>query len=213
MSFVLYVVDERPDFLRHRYTDTINSRERSDSEDWFMNRTSVVHSPWRSTRAIARSTNMAALMYNVSRGFVIFGERSLLLRGYNNHRIVVNSRRYVRALRRRPVAVLYPDVEREKLIKSKEATVKTNQKLFTPKDKHREKVSERAGSQQWSGHVSECAEESPQMRDTLAGLRFEKAPAGDNRLAWVHRLLQKWHQFIDILEKYINWVLNDKMSD
>ncbi len=92
---------------------------------------------------------MAALLYNVSRGFVIFGERSLLLRGYNNHRIVVNSRRYVRALRRRPVAVLYPDAEREKLIKSKEAAVKMNQKLFTPKDKHREKVSERAGSQQW----------------------------------------------------------------
>ncbi len=81
------------------------------------------------------------------------------------------------------MAVLYPDGEREKLIKSKAAADKMNQKLFTPKDKHREKVFERAGSQQWSRHVSECAEESPQMRDTLAGPRFEKAPAGDNRLA------------------------------
>ncbi|XP_016321019.1 rRNA methyltransferase 3A, mitochondrial-like [Sinocyclocheilus anshuiensis] len=128
---------------------------------------------------------MAALLYNVCRGFVIFGERSLLLRGYNNHRTLVNSRRYVRALRRRPVAVVYPDGERQRLIKSNEAADKMNQKLFTQKDKHREKVSGRAGSQQWSGHVSACAEESPQMKDKLSGLRFEKAPAGDNRLAKV----------------------------
>lgn len=122
---------------------------------------------------------MAALVYNVTRGFVIFGARSLLLRGHNNQRVSVNPRRYVRALRRRPVAVLYPDGERERMIKSNKET----QKQFTQKDKHREKVSGRAGRQQWSGHVSECAEESPQMKDKLSGLRFEKAPAGDNTLA------------------------------
>ncbi|RXN03889.1 rRNA methyltransferase mitochondrial [Labeo rohita] len=127
---------------------------------------------------------MAALMYNVSRGFVIFGEYSLLLKGHK-HQILVNSRRYVRALRRRPVAVLYPDGEREKLIKSNEAAYKMNEKLFTQKDKHREKVSEKAGNKKWSGHVSECADESPNIKDKLGGLRFEKAPPGDNRLAKV----------------------------
>ncbi|XP_052432277.1 rRNA methyltransferase 3A, mitochondrial isoform X1 [Carassius gibelio] len=120
---------------------------------------------------------MAALMYNVSRGFVIFRERSLLLRGHNIHRILVDSRRCVRALRRRPVAVLYPDGERERLIKSNEAGDKMNHQ----KDKQRERVSEKAGRQQWRGHVSECAEESPRMKQT----RFEKAPAGDNTLARV----------------------------
>ncbi|XP_043115109.1 rRNA methyltransferase 3A, mitochondrial [Puntigrus tetrazona] len=128
---------------------------------------------------------MAALVYNVSRGFVVFGERSLLLRGHNNHRISVSARRYVRGLRRRPVAVLYPDGERERLIRSNEAADKMNRKLFAQKDRHGEKVSERAGSRQWSGHVSEDTEESSLMRDKLAGLRFEKAPPGDDRLAKV----------------------------
>uniref|UniRef100_A0A671QHK3 Mitochondrial rRNA methyltransferase 3a n=1 Tax=Sinocyclocheilus anshuiensis TaxID=1608454 RepID=A0A671QHK3_9TELE len=109
---------------------------------------------------------MAALMYKVSRAFVIFGE---LLRGHNQQ-ILVNSRRYVRALRRRPVAVVYPDGEREKFMKSNEAA---------------DKLNEKAGSKKRSGRVSERAEESPQMKDKLGGLRFEKAPAGDNRLAKV----------------------------
>ncbi|XP_077064954.1 rRNA methyltransferase 3A, mitochondrial [Siphateles boraxobius] len=136
---------------------------------------------------------MAALMYNVSRGFVIFGEHSLLFRGHNQ--ILVNSRRYVRALRRRPVAVLYPDAERETFIKSHETADKMNQKLFKQKGKNlsegdnkyrKEKVSERPGNKKWSGHhVSECAEESPHIMDRLGGLRYEKAPAGDNRLAKV----------------------------
>ncbi|XP_067307932.1 rRNA methyltransferase 3A, mitochondrial [Pseudorasbora parva] len=134
---------------------------------------------------------MAALMYNVSRVFVIFGEHSFLFRGHNQ--ILVNSRRYVRALRRRPVAILYPDGERETCIKSNESANKINQKLFKQKGKnlaesdtkyYKEKVSERAGNKKRSGHVSECAEESPHV-DRLGGLRYEKAPAGDNRLAKV----------------------------
>lgn len=129
---------------------------------------------------------MAALMYNVSRGFVIFAEHSLLFRGHNQ--ILVNSRRYVRALRRRPVAVLYPNGERETFIKSKETADKMNQKMSKLKGKNlsdrKERVSERAGNKKWSGHhVSECAEESPHIMDRLGGLRYEKAPAGDNRLA------------------------------
>lgn len=134
---------------------------------------------------------MVALMYNMSRGFVIFGEHSLLFRGHNQ--ILVNSWRYVRALRRRPVAVLYPNGERETLIKSKETADKMNQKMSKLKGKNlsdsdnkyrKERVSERAGNKKWSGHhVSECAEESPHIMDRLGGLRYEKAPAGDNRLA------------------------------
>lgn len=132
---------------------------------------------------------MAALMYNVSRGFVILGEHSLLFRGHNQ--ILVNSRRYVRGLRRRPVAVLYPDGKRETFIKSNDAADKMNQKPLKQKGKNpsesdkkycKEKVSERAGNRKWSGHDSECAEESHIM-DRLGGLRYEKAPAGDNRLA------------------------------
>ncbi|XP_056329409.1 rRNA methyltransferase 3A, mitochondrial [Danio aesculapii] len=126
---------------------------------------------------------MAALMYNVSRGFVMLGERSLLQRG--RYQILVNSRRFLRGLRRRPVAVFYPDGERETLIKSKRATDTTSQG-FTQKGKTREQVKERSANKKCSGHVSERAEESPQINKLkLAGLRFEKAPAGDNRLARV----------------------------
>lgn len=130
-------------------------------------------------------------MYNVSRGFVILAEHSLLFRGHNQ--ILVNSRRYVRALRRRPVAVLYPNGERETFIKSNEAANEMNQKLFKQKGKkpsesdkkyRKEKVSERAGNRKCSGDAPECAEEPPHM-DRLGGLRYEKAPAGDNRLAKV----------------------------
>lgn len=120
-------------------------------------------------------------MYNVNRGFVMLGERSLLLRGH--YQILVNSRRFLRGLRRRPVAVLYPDGGRETLIKSKGAADITSQG-FRQKGKTREQVTERAAYQKRSANVSECAEESPQISKLkLAGLRFEKAPVGDNRLA------------------------------
>ncbi|NP_001017695.2 rRNA methyltransferase 3A, mitochondrial [Danio rerio] len=126
---------------------------------------------------------MAALMYNVSRGLVMLGERSLFQR--ERYQILVNSRRFLRGLRRRTVAVLYPDGERETLIKSKRVTDITSQG-FTQKGKARKDVTERAAYKNCSGYVSERAEESPQINKLkLAGLRFEKAPAGDNRLARV----------------------------
>ncbi|XP_051535987.1 rRNA methyltransferase 3A, mitochondrial-like [Myxocyprinus asiaticus] len=136
---------------------------------------------------------MAALMYNVSRGFVILRERSLLLRGHNQ--TLVDSRRYVRALRRRPVAVLYPDGERETRIISNGAADKVEQKLFTQRGKDaeksghgkfpKEKINERAGYKKLSAQVSKSVDESLYTKDKLGGLRFEKASAEDKRLAKV----------------------------
>lgn len=128
------------------------------------------------------SINMAALMYNVSRGFIL-KEHSLLLRGHNQY--LLDSRRYVRALRRRPVAVIYSDGERETRIKSNESANKINQKFLKQgregtnkidakhaNDKKRKEVTNNR-----TGHVNEW------IKDKLDGLRYEKATAGDKRLA------------------------------
>ncbi|XP_055052104.1 rRNA methyltransferase 3A, mitochondrial [Misgurnus anguillicaudatus] len=136
---------------------------------------------------------MAALMYNVSRGCVILREHCLLLRGYNQ--IFVDSRRYARALRRRPVSVLYPNGERETRIKSNEPANKSNhEKLLRDSviktDKRvggkytKEKITEAVVNKKYSSRVY-VDESAHTTKDKLCGLRFEKAPAGDNRLAHV----------------------------
>ncbi|KAI7800458.1 rRNA methyltransferase 3A, mitochondrial [Triplophysa rosa] len=125
---------------------------------------------------------MAAFMYNVSRGFIL-REHSLLLRGHNQ--FLLDSRRYVRALRRRPVTVLYPDGERETRIKSKESANKTNQTFLkqgrerTDKSdgKHTNEKMRPEVANNRTSHVNEW------IKDKLGGLRYEKAPAGDKRLA------------------------------
>lgn len=133
-------------------------------------------------------------MYNVSRGFVVLREHSLLLRGHNQ--FLLDSRRYVRALRRRPVTVLYPDGERETRIKSNESANKINQNLkqgregtdksdgkFTNMKITREvEVKKRTNVSYAHG------DEYMYMKDKLGGLRYEKAPAGDKRLGYVHQL-------------------------
>ncbi|XP_065137531.1 rRNA methyltransferase 3A, mitochondrial [Paramisgurnus dabryanus] len=137
---------------------------------------------------------MAALMYNVSRGCIILREHCLFLRGYNQ--TFVDSRRYARALRRRPVAVLYPNGERETRIKSNEpaniksnhekllrdSVIKTNKSVGGKYTK--EKITEAAVNKKYSSRVY-VDESAHTTKDKLGGLRFEKAPAGDNRLAHV----------------------------
>jgi len=104
-------------------------------------------------------------------------ERAALLRkpcGYT-----VESQRYVRALRRTPVKVLYPDdpKPKPKLDPAPKAPVRTSEL------KKRSPAPGRIPS-----HVSPGSEESEvrsesKSRDKLQGLRFEKADAGDKRLA------------------------------
>ncbi|TRY94634.1 hypothetical protein DNTS_021551 [Danionella cerebrum] len=119
---------------------------------------------------------MAARMYNVSRGFVIFGEQSLLRRGHNQ--ILVNPRRYVRGLRRKPVAVIYPDGKRETLFKSK--AEKHN--VLKEKGKDRCEVSEKSGSKKRSVDAPNDKYIEDFNLDQFPRLRFEKAYAGDERL-------------------------------
>lgn len=116
-------------------------------------------------------------MHNVSRGFVILREHSLLLRGHNQ--ILLDSRRYVRALRRRPVTVLYPDGERETRIKSNEPVNKINQKFLKHGREGTDKSDGKYTNEKKTSHVVV----DQYIKDKLGGLRYEKASAGDKRLA------------------------------
>lgn len=133
------------------------------------------------------SINMAALMYNVSRGFAVLREHSLLLRGHNQ--FLLDSRRYVRALRRRPVTVLYPDGERETRIKSNESANKINQKYLKQGREGADKSDGKFTNMKITREVDikkrtnlRYVHGDEYTKDKLGGLRYEKAPAGDKRL-------------------------------
>ncbi|KAK3531596.1 hypothetical protein QTP70_024976 [Hemibagrus guttatus] len=130
---------------------------------------------------------MAALISSVSRELMIINERrSLLLGGCKS--VLVNSRRFIRGLRRRPLAVLYPGDERETLIKphekSKQHDPKTQKKHSNKTDGWRlkDKPTE-PGMGKSSGNLPRVAIESCRVREQLGGLRFDKALPGDKRLA------------------------------
>ncbi|KAF4085881.1 hypothetical protein AMELA_G00100140 [Ameiurus melas] len=127
---------------------------------------------------------MAALMSTLSRELVL-----LLLRSRNG--VVINSRRSIRGLRRRPVAVLYPGDERETLIK---ATDQSKQHKHAPETQKKqpnktdgrttkEKRSSDTLRHRSSGNVPGVAAGSCAVREQLGGLRFDTALPGDKRLA------------------------------
>ncbi|XP_036415392.1 rRNA methyltransferase 3A, mitochondrial [Colossoma macropomum] len=137
---------------------------------------------------------MAALLSSVSLEITLFMGRSSYLTGSNS--VVVNSKRFIRGLRRRPVAVLHPGGERETRIKSNQTADKSRQ---TQRDSVRTD-SERSSRRQAEettfhtgaaarnpGHGSKSTAETfySSVREQLGGLRFEKAQPGDKRLAKV----------------------------
>lgn len=143
---------------------------------------------------------MAALISSVSRELVLFTEwRSLLLlRSCNS--VVINSRRFIRGLRRRPVAVLYPGDERETLIKAPDQskqhkhdpeTLKKHPNKTdgrTSKEKTSSDTLRQTGLKRSSGNLPGVAVESCGVREQLDGLRFDRALPGDKRLAWVSHI-------------------------
>ncbi|XP_036381026.1 rRNA methyltransferase 3B, mitochondrial [Megalops cyprinoides] len=117
-----------------------------------------------------------------------------------------NLKRYVRALRRRPVKVLYPDDETEKQQKSKQNISKVveqrpaHQTFAAQKKtvsesgiKNKQKVEDTgdaiskfwSNSKQGTKASADYKMPSSAFYDDLAGLRYEKAFPGDKRLARV----------------------------
>ncbi|KAL7831639.1 hypothetical protein AOLI_G00291870 [Acnodon oligacanthus] len=141
-----------------------------------------------------KATNMAALLGSVSGELALFMGRSSYLRGGNS--VVVTSKRFIRGLRRRPVAVLHPGGEREARIESRQTADKTRQ---TPRDSGRtdsetrsrrqaeEKTFHTGAAVRSPGHGSRSTAETSysSVREKLGGLRFEKALPGDRRLGKV----------------------------
>ncbi|KAF5908214.1 rRNA methyltransferase 3, mitochondrial, partial [Clarias magur] len=120
---------------------------------------------------------------------VTFEPRSALLSGCNS--VTVNSRRFIRGLRRRPVAVLYPGDDRETVIKAPDQSKQRRHDPETRK-KHpgrtdargiKDKPSESGQTRVGSGTPPRVAVERCSVREQLGGLRFDKALPGDKRLA------------------------------
>lgn len=114
--------------------------------------------------------------------------RSSLLRGCNV--VLVNSRRFIRGLRRRPVAVLYPGDKHETLIKppeqnkQREHDPKAQKKRPDKTDAQRlkEKPTD-SGVGKSSGNLPRVMVKNQSVREQLDGMRFDTALPGDKRLA------------------------------
>lgn len=120
---------------------------------------------------------MAAYMRSVI-CLVSIERNAFLTRGSS---IVVQSKRYVRGLRRKPVRVLFPENETDKVHKPS-AGQKINRETeaqFTSTTRHLEEsdfVNTRSNVQSTLKHAHVT-------KDQIDGLRFERALPGDKRLA------------------------------
>lgn len=120
-------------------------------------------------------------------------QRSLLLLSKGCNSVAVNSRRFLRGLRRRPVAVIYPGDERETLIKPTKQSKQRKHDLETQKEHHNKtdgrrikensSASRQTAEGRSSGNLPGVKVESCSVREQLGGLRFDKALPGDRRLA------------------------------
>ncbi|KAI5611147.1 rRNA methyltransferase 3A, mitochondrial [Silurus asotus] len=138
---------------------------------------------------------MAALISNVSRELLLITERRALLYLRSCNSVVVNPRRFIRGLRRRPVAVIYPGDEHETLIKAAQQNKQRKYQSDPEKDKTRtnktdgrrlkEETSDSGqhGAGRSTGNLTRVTVESRGVRQQLGGLRFDKALPGDKRLA------------------------------
>ncbi|XP_023646741.2 rRNA methyltransferase 3A, mitochondrial [Paramormyrops kingsleyae] len=137
---------------------------------------------------------MAAFIRSVGRQLICIEPRTVLLAKENT---VVDIKRYVRALRRRPVGVLYPEDEAGKAPKPTPAKAvvehhrtpggqkdkakwsKTNLKTAVQKNLDPNFISKNSDRHNNKATVKV----SDTSSDLLDGLRYEKAFAGDKRLA------------------------------
>uniref|UniRef100_UPI0037E73024 rRNA methyltransferase 3A, mitochondrial n=1 Tax=Semicossyphus pulcher TaxID=241346 RepID=UPI0037E73024 len=129
---------------------------------------------------------MAAYMRSMM--FLVSIERNALLTRGNG--IVVESKRYVRGLMRKPVKVLFPETETDKVIKNTPQPQPSGQNVkrdkeakVTPTIRHLEEsdfVKKRSNVQSSIKHPH-----STVTSDSIDGLRFERAFPGDKRLARV----------------------------
>lgn len=120
---------------------------------------------------------------------LIVAERSNILKKSND--CIVDSKRYVRALKRRPVKVLYPDSETtsptskqtsDRIVNKQPQKVASNVRESTANAiLKNETTNKRVGSMSWSDGNGNAS--SSNLKDQLGGLKFERALPGDKRLA------------------------------
>lgn len=101
--------------------------------------------------------------------------------------LVVESRRYVRGLRRKPVRVLFPDSEPDKVPKTTPQSQPVVQNFKNKKDvKHEAPLRHHAESEfvKARSHVTSSINDPhvTDRKDEIDGLRFERAFPGDKRL-------------------------------
>ncbi|XP_040901494.1 rRNA methyltransferase 3A, mitochondrial [Toxotes jaculatrix] len=114
-------------------------------------------------------------------------ERPAFLTGGSG--VIVASKRYVRGLRRKPVKVLFPDVETDTAVKTRPQS-RTPEQHVKRGRKEEAKVPSAAEHLAESGSVKARSNEQPAMKhahlsfakDQVDGLRFERAFPGDKRL-------------------------------
>ncbi|XP_066518596.1 rRNA methyltransferase 3A, mitochondrial [Hoplias malabaricus] len=131
---------------------------------------------------------MAALFGSASCGLALFKGQGSYLR--STIRVVVDARRFIRGMRRKPVAVLHPDGEREARVKSK---TKLGENKPTLRNTARTEggvglnTGEKAGMRDFGQECKPAMESSSwsSVREKLGGLRFDRVQPGDKRLAKV----------------------------
>ncbi|XP_041734315.1 rRNA methyltransferase 3A, mitochondrial [Coregonus clupeaformis] len=118
---------------------------------------------------------------------LLTAERSNILKKGND--CIVDSKRYVRALKRRPVKVLYPDSETTSKQRSDKIGNKQSQTVGSTVNANlKNETTDSVFSMSWSarnGNASSTSEHTTNLKDQLGGLKFERAFPGDKRLARV----------------------------
>ena len=118
---------------------------------------------------------------------VVSAERNFLLTRRSD--IIVESKRYVRGLRRKPVRVLDPENEPDKVVKPRpefaqvaaEESVKKQRRTNVTSGREHPEVRDPAVKKSIQSTVKHA--EVTFANDQLDGLRFERAFPGDKRLA------------------------------
>ncbi|CAB1347940.1 unnamed protein product [Coregonus sp. 'balchen'] len=126
---------------------------------------------------------------------LLTAERSNILKKCND--CIVNLKRYVRVLKRRPVKVLYPDSETTSTTKQRSDQIvnKQSQRVASKVREYtvnanlkNEKTDKSVFSmlcRSRNGNASSTSEHTTNLKDQLGGLKFERAFPGDKRLARV----------------------------
>uniref|UniRef100_A0A3B4AGZ1 RNA 2-O ribose methyltransferase substrate binding domain-containing protein n=1 Tax=Periophthalmus magnuspinnatus TaxID=409849 RepID=A0A3B4AGZ1_9GOBI len=128
---------------------------------------------------------MAAYMRSV---FCLFSfESKAVLLGKGSSRPIVESKRYVRGLRRKPVNVLFTEYDSSKVIKPKHSPKQQQPEKMEKPTKDIRNTAEKAFVRERESvcTATKDAQRRPITQDDIAGLRFERAFPGDKRLSKV----------------------------